>query len=177
MPALRRTPKALKYQYRLLWKYVGSKTLHELRGDKPATVLKMLRRVATPAPWLGTGRTTLRKAWARLTMRLGVPYDAISGLGPKDVILRIQQTFPKLEWVRVEHRQVGEWVETIDPLNTLRSPSSDRSDARTVELFERVSKMTTAELDDWRSRISDDFLAGRKTASNNRELVKPTEVK
>jgi hypothetical protein len=173
MPAVKRQRKALRYQYRVLWKYQGSKHVHELRGDRPLTVLKMLRRVATKTPWLGIGRSALRKSWARLCMRLNVPFDVVSGLSPREVAVRIQETFPRLEWCRVEHRQVGDWTETIDPLNTLRTPTTDAGDARTEKLFDDIGAMGTVELDNWRSTISADFLARRKTASNNRELRKP----
>lgn len=175
-PRVKRQAQALKYQYRLLWHYVGSKNTHEFRGDRQATVLKMLRRVATPAPWLGMSRGQVKKGWARLCMRMNVPFEMVAGFSPKEMALRIQATFPLLDWVRVEHRQVGEWVETIDPLNTLRTPTSDRADARTTAMFAEIEAMSQAQLDAWRSRISADFLAARKTRSNNRELVTP-EVK
>lgn len=169
MPA-KRQKRAPKFQYRLLWRYTGSKTAHELRADSPAPILRMLRRVATKTPWLGCGRMVLRKAWSRLCFRLNVPFDAISGLAPKDVVQRIQDSFPKLDWIRVEHRQVGDWVETIDPLNTLRTDRTDKDDARTTALFEEVAGWDTQTLDDWRTRVEDDYrLRTRKTASNNRE--------
>lgn len=161
-----------RFQYRLLWNYQGSRRVHELRADKPAPILKMLRRVATKVPWLGMGRTALRKGWARLCMRLGVPFEAVEGLSPRDVAQRIQDTFPRLEWCRVEHRQVGEWVETLDPLNTLRTAGTDKTDATTEALFDDVATWETAKLDEWRTRITPEFLAGRKTASNNRERAK-----
>lgn len=166
----KRQQRALKYQYRLLWKYTGSKKVHELRADTTSTVLKMLRRVATKTPWLGVGRAALRKAWSRLCFRLNIPYDAIAGLSPREVIQRIQDTFPELEWVRVEFRQVGQWTEMIDPLNNLRTASSDKQDARTEQLFDDISQWSQAQLDDWRTHVTDEFLQTmRKTVLNNRE--------
>lgn len=175
MPSVKRQRRQLRYQYRVLWKYAGSKHVHELRGDKPSPVLKMLRRVATKTPWLGMGRLALRKAWARLCMRLNVPFDAVGGLQPREVAQRIQDTFPRLEWVRVEHRQVGDWTETIDPLNTLRTGTTDAADARVEKMFDEVGAMDAEALDSWRSIVSEEFRAGRKTASNNRELQKEGE--
>lgn len=174
MPIAKKQTRQLKYQYRLLWKYQGGRKVHELRSERPAAVLRMLRRVATDTPWFGVGRRILRKAWARLCFRMNIPFAAIAGLPPKDVIVRIQETFPKLDWVRVEHRQVGNWVETIDPLNTLRTPGTDREDVRTEAMFALVSAMTPEELDKWRTVVTDDYLAGRKTMLNNRDNAQPT---
>lgn len=162
--------RAMQYQYRLLWKYAGSHRVHELRADKTGPILKMLRRVATQTPWLGTGKSVLRKAWARLCFRLDVPFDVVAGLGPREVVQRIQDTFPKLDWVRVEHRQVGPWVQTLDPLNTLRSRTNDIADAKTEKMFDEVESWTPEQLDAWRARVSDEYRVQRRNAvSNNRE--------
>lgn len=126
---------------------------------------------------MGVNRSVLRKAWSRLCFRLNVPFDAIGGLGPREVVQRIQDSFPRLEWVRVEHRQVGEWVQTIDPLNSLRTGASEAADARTAKMFEEISAMSPEQLDEWRTRVSDEYrLRERKSAANNRELVKPEDT-
>lgn len=161
-----------RFQFRLLWKYKGAKKVHELRSDTPAPALNMLRRVATTTPWMGVTKGQLRKAWARLQMRLELQAAAIKHFGPREVIQKIQDTFPELEWVRVEHRQVGEWVEQINPLVTLHTEKSIRADKRTVKMFETIEAMTSEELDAWRKFVSPEYLAGRKANSNNRELVR-----
>jgi|SRR6185295_103049 len=161
MPVKKR-PFKQAFQYRLIWRYVGDRRTRELRADRPLPVLNMLRRIGTNEPWTGTTKSSLKRAWARLCLRLGVPFAQVEGLGPREVVKRIQDSYPRLDWIRVEQRQVGEWTETIDPLNALRQAGSDKTDAKRAELFDHIASLPPEELDKWRSYVTDDYRGRHK---------------
>ncbi len=58
----------------------------------------------------------------------------------------------QIDWLRVEMRAVGTWTEVMDPLNTLKSVSTDATYAKKAELFERLNSLTRGESEAWRKR-------------------------
>lgn len=158
MPAERRTH---KYQYRLVWKYQGQKSVRKLIASSPTTILRMLMRVGTDEPWMGINPTQLKRTWAWLARRLNVNFDAVADVTPRNALLGLRDSFPALEYIRVETRQVAPWVEFLDPLVNLRTPSSDKMDTKRLATLAEVEGMTRAELDAWRWVPTDESQALR----------------
>lgn len=141
-----------KFQYRIVWGYKnkpGNKRM--LKAESPHKVLRTLRRMATTEPWMGATESNVRRGWARLSFMLGVPFETVSDVPPKEVMRRIQAAYPELDFVRVEFRQVGPWTELLDPLANLTTPATARMDQRLNEFYEKIEQMTPADLDAWRS--------------------------
>lgn len=139
-----------RYEYRLVWGYKGSKAKQVKIAQQPTRVLRMLRRLATDEPWMGASIGSLRKAWNHLQLRTEVAWEAVSERTLRDVMLAIQQTYPELDYIRVEFRQVGPWVEQLDPMRTLRTVTSEAADVRQLALVDKVEGMSREELDTWR---------------------------
>lgn len=138
------------FQYRLVWKYRGEHRPRYFVADRPASVLRMLRRVATDQPELGVTPTQFKRAWAWLARRIGVSFPAVAEIPPAEILIRLRDSFPRLEYVRVEQRQVGAWAETLDPLVTLRTPAIAKSEAKRQELVNVLQTFTREQLDAWR---------------------------
>lgn len=145
-----------RYQYRLVWQYKGQTRKRILVAEQPSRVLRMLRRIGTRQPWLGVTEIQFRRAWAWLARRLYVPFAAVADIPADDILLRLQDSFPALDYIRVEHRQVGEWTELLDPLHTLRTPSASKIVAKAEAVAEKARHMSRAELDAWRWIPSDE---------------------
>jgi hypothetical protein len=133
-----------------VWKYKGARTSSVQLAQLPSRTLRLLRRIGTNTPWTGATKTSIRKCWARLAFVLDSPWDSVASLSAKEAILAIQHTYPALEWIRVEWRQVGEWTDMLDPLTHLRTPSTLAAERRLEALFETLDGMTREELDNWR---------------------------
>lgn len=143
--------KAHRYEFRLLWRYKGRAKSVSMLAQQSTAILRHLRRIGTDKPWEGATIATIRKSWLRLSLMLEVPFETIADLKAREVIARIQAAYPELEFIRVEHRQVGEWVETMDPLKHLCSPKTPMHDAKLEALYTKLDGMTRAELDVWRA--------------------------
>jgi hypothetical protein len=138
------------YQYRLVWRYAGEKRDRTYVSDSPSSVLRMLRRIGTDEPWMGCSPTQIKRCWAWICRRLGVPFEAVADLSAKQALLKLRDSYPPLEYIRVEQRQVAPWTEMLDPLTSLRTASADRTDKRRQQNIETVEAMTREQLDAWR---------------------------
>lgn len=138
------------YQFRLVWKYQGEARPRTFVSDSQSTVLRMLRRIGTDAPWLGVTPTQLKRAWAWVARRRGVPFDAIADMRPKETLLALRDSYPPLEYIRVESRQVAKWGEVLDPLDLLKTASTAASDKKKQATIDEVEQMTREQLDAWR---------------------------
>lgn len=150
MGVSRRLSTKRQFEYRLVWAYKGSPVRHLKISQQPSGVLKMLRRLATSEPWMGTGVGQMRKAWNHYQMRTELDWATVAPMTLKAVMLAIQRSYPELDYIRVEFRQVGAWTAQLDPLNTLRSSTADATEARQTALVERIEAMPREELDNWR---------------------------
>ncbi len=142
-----------KQQFRVVWRYKGQKQERQVISDNPSTVLRMLRRVGTTTPWMGTTTVQFRRAWAWLMRRLNVPFEAVAEIPPKNVLLQLQASFPQLEYIRVESRQVAPWVAVIDPLLTLQTAGTAKADAKKLATLKMAEQLAAeGRLDEWRWR-------------------------
>jgi hypothetical protein len=143
------------FQYRLLWKYRSQKYQpHELVSERPLTILKMLRRLCAAEPWMGATANNLRGCWAYLASVEHLLWHEVVDLSVREAQLRIQSHWGPLEWLRVEFRQVGPWVEMLDPLDNLKEPGTEKWDIRARANFAKVEGMTREELDNYRVRLA-----------------------
>lgn len=147
---MRRQPRKFSFQYRLIWKYRGELRARKYVSDSPGAVLRMLRRVGTDQPHLGVTPTQFKRAWAWLARRMAVGFAAVAHIPPDDILIRLRESFPPLDWIRVEQRQVAQWVETLDPLENLRSKSTEKADAKRQELLNVIQTFTQEQLNEWR---------------------------
>jgi hypothetical protein len=138
------------FQYRLVWKYQGEKRPRTYVSDSATAVLRLLRRIGTDEPWMGVTPTQLKRCWAWIARRRGVPFEAIADMTPKQALLALRDSFPALEYIRVESRQVAKWNEVLDPLNSLRTDATARGDRQRQELIDTVEQMAREQLDAWR---------------------------
>lgn len=138
------------FQYRLVWKYQGEKRPRTFVSDSASTVLRMLRRIGTDAPWMGVTPTQLKRSWAWVARRRGVPFEAVAEMPPRDALLALRDSYPPLEYIRVESRQVAKWSDVLDPLQTLKTPSTTKGDQQKQALIESVEQMSREQLDAWR---------------------------
>mgnify|MGYP001584059444 CR=1 FL=1 len=141
-----------KYQYRVVWGYKGRPGERRMvKAENPYKALRTLRRMATTEPWMGATEMNVRRGWARLSYMLGVPFETVSGIPPREVMRRIQAAYPELDFIRVEFRQVGPWTELLDPLANLVTVGGARADKRMNDFYDKIEQMTPADLDAWRS--------------------------
>lgn len=142
--------KPRRFEYRLIWAYQGSKTRKVVLAQQPSRILKRLRRLATTEPWMGATITALRKSWNHLKLKQELQWEDVAGLGIREVMLQIQRSYPDLDFIRVEFRQVGDWVQMLEPEHRLRTPTTNASDERQLALLARIEAMPPDELDNWR---------------------------
>lgn len=142
------------FQFRLVWRYKGQRRERKFVSERPDAVLRMLRRVGTDEPWMGVTPTQFRRCWAWLARRLGVDFAVVADISPRQALLSLRDSFPKLEYIRVESRQVAPWTEVLDPLQSLRTAGTARSDAKRELVLEVAEDMFNdpdrARLDKWR---------------------------
>lgn len=138
------------YQYRLYWKYKGEKAPRQLVSDRAFSVLQLMRRIGTDQPWTGCTETQLKRSWAYLARRQNVTFEAVAELGIKQALLNLQATFPKLEYIRVEMRQVGEWTAVLDPVRKLATIYTERAAKKRATAVARIEALTREQLDAWR---------------------------
>lgn len=138
------------YQFQLVWKYQGEQRPRKFVSDSASVILRMLRRIGTDEPWLGVTPTQLKRAWAWVARRRQVPFEAIAAMGPKQTLLALRDSYPPLEFIRVESRQVAKWGEVLDPLTTLASNRTPKADQQKRDLVASVEAMDRATLDAWR---------------------------
>lgn len=138
------------FQYRLVWKYQGEKNVRQYVSDRAFAVLQLLRRVGTKEPWTGCTETQMKRSWAYLARRQGVTFEVVAELGLKQALLNLQATFPKLEFIRVEMRQVAEWTTVIDPMRKLATVYTERAGVKRAKTLSRIEALTREQLDAWR---------------------------
>jgi hypothetical protein len=138
------------FQYRLYWKYRTEKSPRQYVSDRAFTVLQLMRRIGTKEPWTGCTETQLKRSWAYLARRQNVPFEAVAELGLRQALLNLQATFPKLEYIRVEMRQVGEWTTVIDPVRKLATVYTERAAQKRAKVVATIETMTRQQLDAWR---------------------------
>lgn len=138
------------FEYRLLWAYKGSSYRHVLLSQRPSAILRRLRRVGTVTPWDGATVTAVRKCWMRLSLLLDAPFSSIANQSAQSVLLGIQRAYPELEYIRVEWRQVGDWMQMLDPLTNLRGKNSERGEQKLKALYTSLAAMTPEQLNNWR---------------------------
>lgn len=138
------------FQFRLVWKYKTERHPRQMVSDRAFAVLQLMRRIGTREPWTGCTETQLRRSWAYLARRQNVDFSVVAELGIKQALLNLQATFPKLEYIRVEMRQVAEWVQVIDPVRKLATASTERAAKRKRERLAVLEQMTREQLDAWR---------------------------
>ena len=144
-------PRARRFEYRVCWVYQGGKAVHSKIMAMPQQVLSHVRLLVSPHPWIGARKTHLRSVWNRLAARLDVPVADLAHLPLREACLALRATFPPLDWMRVEFRQVGRWTEMVEPLAYLHTPQTDQADARSAALLAWVEAMTPEELQKWRA--------------------------
>jgi hypothetical protein len=144
--------KKFSYQYRLVWRYKGEKRNRYYVSDNPGSVLAMLWRVGTDKPYRGVTQTQFRRAWAWYARRLNVSIEAVKAISPLDILTRLQESFPVLDFVRVEQRQVAPWVEMLDPVTNIHllRPKTITAEEKRHAFWVSVARMTPEELDAWR---------------------------
>jgi len=154
----------LFYEYCVRWGHVGGDKSKDrvVQSEKLAPVLSALRRVGTDTPWMGSNKTSFRKCWARLCFRLDVPFTAVASMSVREVLLAIQASFGKLRFITVEFRQVGQWTELLDPLDSLRSVNQDKLDKKRLDTLDQIGAMTREDLDKWRAYLSEDYRLARR---------------
>lgn len=139
-----------QFQYRLVWKYRGQALERRLIKDRPDAILNMLRRVGTTTPWMGASPTQARRVWAWVARRLAVPFEAVATMKLRQAFLALQHSYPQLEYIRVERRQVAAWVELLDPLETLRTAGTEARDEKRIKLVNEVEAMDAEALQAFR---------------------------
>lgn len=148
------------YQYRLVWKYKGEKNPRQFVSDRAFAVLQLMRRIGTKEPWTGCTETQMKRSWAYLARRQNVPFEAVAEMGLKQALLSLQASFPKLEFIRVEMRQVAEWTTVIDPVRKLATSYTERAGAKRAATLACIEGLTREQLDAWRwvpDPIADQF--------------------
>jgi hypothetical protein len=144
--------KKFSYQYRLVWRYKGEKRNRYYVSDNPGSVLAMMWRVGTASPQRGVTATQFRRAWAWYARRLNVSVAAVADISPADILVRLQESFPRLDYIRVEQRQVAPWVEMLDPVECIHNlrPKTIDAEAKRERFFVHVAEMSREQLDAWR---------------------------
>lgn len=150
MTTTTRRSRRFDYQYRLFWKYKGEKNPRQFVSDRAFAVLQLMRRIGTDMPWTGCTETQLKRSWAYLARRQNVPFETVAELGLKQALLNLQATFPKLEYIRVEMRQVGTWTPVIDPVRKLATVYTERAAQKRATVVATIEQMTRQQLDAWR---------------------------
>lgn len=138
------------YQFRLYWKYKGEKAPRQMVSDRAFAVLQLMRRVGTSEPWTGCTETQLKRSWAYLARRQNVPFETVAELSLRQALLNLQATFPKLEYIRVEMRQVAEWTTVIDPVRKLATVYTERAERKRRARLLELETFTREQLDAWR---------------------------
>lgn len=138
------------FQFRLVWKYKGEQRPRYFVSDNPGAVLRMLRRIGTDEPHMGVNASQLKRSWAWLARRLQVSFAAVAHIEPREILIRLRDSFPPLEYIRVEQRQVAAWTEMIDPMNGLKRPTTEKTDIKREMTMATVQGMTREQLDAWR---------------------------
>jgi hypothetical protein len=138
------------YQYRLVWKYVGEKNARQHVSDRAFAILQMMRRIGTKEPWTGCTETQMKRSWAYLARRLNQPFEVVAEMSLRQALVALQASFPKLEYIRVEMRQVADWVQVVDPMRVLATRASDKRAMRSATLVDSVDALSRSELDAWR---------------------------
>lgn len=138
------------FQYRLYWKYKTEKAARQLVSDRAFAVLQLMRRIGTNEPWTGCTETQLKRSWAYLARRMDVPFEAVAELSLRQALLNLQATFPALEYIRVEMRQVAEWTTVIDPVRKLATVYTERAEKKRRARLVELEALTRAQLDAWR---------------------------
>lgn len=148
------------YQFRLIWKYKGERNPRAFVSDRAFAVLQLMRRVGTKEPWTGCTETQMKRSWAYLARRQNVPFEAVAEMTLKQALLALQASFPKLEYIRVEMRQVGTWTPVLDPVKKLATVYTERAGIKRAKTLARIEALTREQLDAWRwvpEPISDQF--------------------
>ena len=143
---------AHKLEYRVLWGLKGSPVTYQKLFQTKSSALRMVIGTATASRWLGWNPSRLRKAWWILSKRSPIPVDTIESMSLLEVVETLCRISKQIDWLRVEMRAVGTWTEVMDPLNTLKSVSTDATYAKKAELFERLNSLTQGESEAWRKR-------------------------
>jgi hypothetical protein len=144
--------KKFSYQYRLVWRYKGEKRNRYYVSDNPGSVLAMLWRVGTDKPWRGVTATQFRRAWAWYARRLNVSVEAVKDISPLEILTRLQESFPVLDYIRVEQRQTAPWVEMLDPVSNIHNlrPKTIDVEEKRSKFRVTVARWSREELDAWR---------------------------
>jgi hypothetical protein len=130
-----------------VWKHKG-RDVQRFRAETAYPILKKLRFLATAEPWEGHSRAKVRGVWQQLCARLDVPWDAVKDIKARAAVQKLRETYPPLEFIRVEFRQVGPWTEQLDPLTTL-AEHAEKPDKRNREFYDALESMPEARLDTW----------------------------
>lgn len=138
------------YQYRLVWKYASEKAPRQFVSDRAFAVLQLMRRIGTKEPWTGCTETQMKRSWAYVARRQNVPFEAVAEMSLRQALLALQASFPKLEFIRVEMRQVAEWTTVIDPVRALATEYTERAMAKRAKTVAAIEAMTREQLDAWR---------------------------
>jgi hypothetical protein len=146
-----RQPFNRHYEYRIVWRYKGSVGKHSQIYQRPGYALRALHRLSKTHLHLGLPLSRLKRAWVRLAYRLGVPFEAVKTFKVRDVLTRVAATYGSLSELRIEHRQVGEWTELIDPIRNLRTGRTASYEAERLALLAKLDAMSQEELDKWRA--------------------------
>lgn len=138
------------YQYRLVWYYKGEEHPRQFVSDRAFSVLQLMRRIGTDEPWTGCTETQLKRSWAYLARRQNVDFSVVAELSLRQALLNLQATFPKLEYIRVEMRQVAEWTTVIDPVRKLATVYTERAERKRRARLGELEQLTREQLDAWR---------------------------
>lgn len=117
--------RALKHEYRLVWRRVGDTSNRTRIFATPLPLYRLLLRLGTNAPWEGATPGSLKGITCALARALGVPTKTLINRPIRQVYTDLSQTHRPLQFLRVEARQVLPWHEVGDPLTMMRPKNFD----------------------------------------------------
>ncbi len=140
-----------RFEYRVVWKHKGKKYQHALLCQRSDKALRAILRVATDEPWRGMTVAQMRKSWLRYMLLSDLDWAAVESMSLQEVSRKLRDAYGKIEFIRVEWRQVGEWTEYMNPMEELlRSPYSRATMLKRDQAVAAVDAMDKDSLNAWR---------------------------
>lgn len=161
------------FEYRVIWKHKTQKSENRKIFQIPHHALRFVLRLLTDEPWRGMTEGKLRKSWIRYALHTQKPWSEVSKLKLREVAKLCRDIHGPVQYLRVEFRQVGDWVVFIDPLHEmLQAPAAQRAALKMDHIVEAVDAMDPDMLDRWRVLPRDPHAEGpvaRQTRLQRRE--------
>lgn len=108
------------YQYRVQWYRTGDKEKSSKIITHSSRAYRLCQQLASDTPWRGTNPRKLAQMWVALSRVMGLTLPEVLHYKTRDAALALQRNNRKIEWLRIEMRQVGQWTEMVEPLEVLK---------------------------------------------------------